>query len=196
MKRIGIYAGAFNPVHVGHIAFALQTLEKAELDAIYFLPERRPRHKPGVEHFGHRVAMLKRAVRPHPKLHVLELVDIHFTVKRTLPELQRRFPDAQLVFMFGSDIVPSLPTWPEADSLLKRSELIVGVRAESQKERTEQIIQKWPVQPRRLTVFKSYAADISSSQVREALQRRKYVRGLLTSVARYSDRHWLYISLA
>lgn len=42
MSRIGIYSGSFNPVHAGHIAFALQALESANLKTIYFLPERRP----------------------------------------------------------------------------------------------------------------------------------------------------------
>ena len=195
-KRIGVYAGAFNPVHAGHIAFALQALETSKLDAVYFLPERRPRHKPGVEHFGHRVAMLKRAARPHPKLGVMELVDVSFTVKRTLPELQKHFPGSQLVFLFGSDVVRNLPQWPEAETLLRAAELVVGTRAEDMQQLIERHIAAWPVQPKQLTVFKSYAADISSSQVRQALQRRKYVRGLLSSVARYSERHWLYISLA
>src|SRR5581483_3364510 len=89
MKRIGIYSGVFDPVHAGHIGFALQAVERAGLDKVYFLPERRPYHKQGVEHFGHRVAMLKRATRPHPALSVLELEDISFTVERTLPKLQK-----------------------------------------------------------------------------------------------------------
>ena len=45
MARIGIYAGTFDPVHAGHVAFALQSLEAAKLDRVYFLPERRPRGK-------------------------------------------------------------------------------------------------------------------------------------------------------
>src|SRR3982750_4185468 len=101
MARIGIYAGVFDPVHAGHIAFALQAGDKARLDKIYFLPERRPRHKQGVEHFGHRVAMLKRASKPHTKLDVLELEDISFNMERTLPRLQKKLKGEQLVFLFG-----------------------------------------------------------------------------------------------
>jgi cytidyltransferase-like protein len=61
-SRIGIYSGTFDPVHAGHMAFALQAMQEAKLDRLYFLPERRPRYKQGVEHFAHRVAMLERAI--------------------------------------------------------------------------------------------------------------------------------------
>src|SRR3982751_4027627 len=111
-SRIGIYAGTFDPVHAGHIAFALQAMERADLDSLCFLPERRARTKQGVEHFGHRVAMLRRATQPHPKFSVLELDDVSFTVERTLPALYKRFPQTQLIFLFGSDAVEQLPNWP------------------------------------------------------------------------------------
>src|SRR5262249_6224728 len=105
-SRIGIYAGTFDPVHSGHGAFALEAIEASRLDEIYFLPERQPRGKQQVEHFGHRTGMLERALKPHPRLKVMELVDANFSVRRTLPQLRRRFAGSELVFLFGSDIVP------------------------------------------------------------------------------------------
>jgi nicotinate-nucleotide adenylyltransferase len=196
VKRIGIYAGVFDPVHAGHIAFALQSISHAELDKVYFMPERRPRHKQGVEHFGHRVAMLKRASKPHNKLDVIELEDISFSMERTLPKLQKRFSGKQLVFLFGSDAAQQLPGWPKAGNLLKASELVVGVRKDSSPEHIRQDIQGWPLKPKKLYVFESYAADVSSHKIREALRARRYVSGLLASVARYANRNWLYISFS
>lgn len=193
-SRIGIYAGVFDPVHAGHVSFALQAIEKAKLDKVYFLPERRPRHKQGVEHFGHRVAMLKRASKPHGKLAVLELEDVSFSVERTLPRLKKRFGSSQLVFLFGSDAVQQLPTWPKAAGLLQASELVVGVRGGAMSEHIRQDIGSWPLKPKQLYVFESFAADVSSGKVREALRKRTHVRGLLASVAHYSNRNWLYIS--
>src|SRR5215469_15176515 len=102
-KRIGIYTGVFNPVHTGHIAFALQAMKVAKLDSVVFVPERNPRFKPEAEHFAHRVAMLKRAVRPHLSMAVLELVDRHFTVQRTWPQLESIFAGDTLVLLTGSD---------------------------------------------------------------------------------------------
>lgn len=195
MKRIGIYSGTFDPVHAGHISFALQALEQAGLDEIYFLPERRPRGKADVEHFGHRVAMLKRASRPHRHLHVLELEDISFTVATTLPRLQKRFAKDQLVFLVGSDVAQYLPQWPNSKQLLQQVELVVGVRAADSMTITQELIQKWHIQPLALTVFDSHAAHISSRKIREALRLRQHTPGLLKSVERYSNRNWLYVTL-
>ena len=195
-KRIGIIAGSFNPVHTGHITFALQAMEAALLDKIYFMPERRPRHKPGVEHFAHRVGMLNKALLPHPQFDVLEMVDISFSIERTLPRLQRQFPDCQLVFLFGSDTALEVPGWSEADRLFKNSEFVIGLRQQDSQGRVSEFISRRQHQPRATYVFDSFAPAISSREVREALYQRQPAPGLLSSVQRYSNRHWLYVSLA
>jgi nicotinate-nucleotide adenylyltransferase len=195
-RRVGIYAGSFDPVHSGHVTFALQALQAAELDKIYFLPERRPRAKQQVEHFAHRVAMLKRALKPHQQFAVLELVDVSFSVERTLPFLQKQFSGSQLVFLFGSDIMPSLAGWPHVDRLLTGFEIVIGLRDEDSRSMMHNIIEAWPSQPKAVTMFTSYAPRVSSDQVREALRKRQPAEGLLVSVERYSDRNWLYITLA
>lgn len=196
MARIGIYAGTFDPVHSGHITFALQALRAARLDKVYFLPERRPRAKEQVEHFGHRVAMIRRAIKPHPQFDILEMVDISFSVERTLPRLQKDFPKSQLVFLFGSDVITGLADWPQADNLLKNGELVIGLRSQNKREDIKKIIEGWQIQPSAVTIFDSFAPDVSSGKIRQALRLRKPANGLLKSVERYSDHHWLYVSLA
>jgi nicotinate-nucleotide adenylyltransferase len=194
-SRIGIYSGTFDPVHAGHMAFALQAMQEAKLDRLYFLPERRPRYKQGVEHFAHRVAMLERAISPHRNIGVLDYVDTNFTVERTLPKLEHQFSGSQLVFLLGSDTARQMPGWSHVERLLSCCELVVGSRNTEESSAIEEEIASWAEQPKALKVVASYAPDVSSSSVREALRRRQSVRGLLQSVARYSNRHWLYISL-
>ncbi len=196
IKRIGIFAGTFDPVHAGHVTFALQALQAGKLDKVYFLPERRPRNKRGVEHFGHRVAMLRRAAAPHPQFDVLELPDISFSVERTLPRIRRQFANDQLVFLWGSDAITLLPQWPHTDQLLEAAELVIGWRDSHDQVAVMQYINTWPVQPQALIAFASYAPEVSSGRIREALYRRRPAQGLLQSVQRYSDRHWLYVSVA
>ncbi len=196
MTRIGIYAGTFDPVHAGHVTFALQSLRAAKLDKVYFLPERRPRSKQQVEHFGHRVAMLNRAVKPYPEFEVLELVDISFSVERTLPKLRQLFPGAELVFLFGSDVIPSLANWPNAKELLKNNELVIGLRFKVNKSHLQAIVESWSTQPKLVTMFDSFAPEVSSGNVREALRLRRPTGGILKSVEQYSNHNWLYVSLA
>lgn len=196
MARIGIYPGSFDPVHVGHIAFALQAMESANLDEVYFLPERRPRHKQHVEHFAHRVAMLRQAIKPHPSFKVLELTDVSFSVDKTLTKLSTIFEDDEIVFLFGSDVIQSLPTWPNAERLLKSSGLVVGLRGNDKTGDVKAKISSWATPPISLRIIDVYAPDVSSLKVRQALRARVQTSGVLKSVERYSDHNWLYISLS
>lgn len=194
-KRIGIYAGVFNPVHAGHIAFALQSMKAAKLDGVVFVPERNPRFKPETEHFAHRVAMLKRAIRPHKNMAVLELVDRRFTVERTWPQLEAIFAGDTLVLLTGSDAALQIPEWSRASRMLSTCELVVGVRSNHELTSVAQRVMSWDVTPQRLHIFESYAADVSSGAVREALRERTEAKGLLRSVQQYATRNWLYVSL-
>jgi nicotinate-nucleotide adenylyltransferase len=192
--RVGIYAGSFDPVHAGHVAFALQAMEQANLDEVIFLPERRPRFKDGPEHFGHRIAMLKHATKPYRNIHVMEMVDKHFTVNRTLPQLQAVFGQAQLVFLVGSDVAEHMPDWVGFDRLMAISEIVVGVRQQRTTEVVQELIQHWPVQPRAMHVLRSHAAHISSSSIRAGMRGGTVPHGILESVRRYARRNWLYVS--
>lgn len=128
MKRIGIYSGTFDPVHTGHIAFALAACGGANLDKVIFVPEPSPRQKPHAASLDHRVAMLRSATKKHPRLGVAVLESPQFTVERTLPELKQLFPDAQLSLLMGSDTALSLAAWPDLEQLVNFVDVIVGLR--------------------------------------------------------------------
>lgn len=194
-RRIGIYAGSFDPVHAGHIGFALQAIQAAKLDEVVFMPERMPRHSPGVEHYAHRIAMLRSAIRPHPRLAVMEMVDRRHSVARTLPQLTALYPGDRLVFLLGSDAAAALPQWPYANQLLRQSELVVGVHGEKARTAIEREIADWETQPQKLTVIESFAPDVSSADIRKALRANRSAKGLLASVKRYAKRQWLYVSV-
>lgn len=194
MKRIGIYSGTFNPVHVGHISFALQAVDAAKLDKVYLMPERHNRLKKDVAHYGHRVAMVRQAIKPHRRLDLLETTDISFTVDRTLPRLNQQFNGSQLVFLVGSDSLKSMPKWSNIEKLLINSELVVGIR-EDDEIIIQNLVDALPVKPKKLIVVDSFAANVSSSKIREALRMSQEAEGILTSVRRYSNKNWLYISL-
>jgi nicotinate-nucleotide adenylyltransferase len=191
-KRIGIYSGSFDPIHLGHITFALQAFKLADLDELYFLPERQPINKNVQELFGHRVAMAKRAIKPYKKFKLLELDEKHFSVAKTLPKLQSRFKNDQLVFLFGSDIVASLAKWPDSAKLLESSELVIGVRDGDTQEKLLKLTNKW--QAMGVFYIDSYAPKVASTKIRLALNHSKKADGLLSSVSKYIRKNWLYIS--
>lgn len=192
-KRIGIYAGTFDPVHLGHITFALQSIRTARLDYVYFLPERQPINKSPQELFGHRVAMLNRAIRPYKKFSVLEFDDKHFTVKKTLPKLQEMFNKAELVFLFGSDVVGSIQSWPNYNKILNEAELVIAIRHSVSSQEIKQIGSH--LNAKNVYYINSFAPTVASSNIRLSLIKNNRPDGLLSSVARYIKMNWLYISI-
>jgi nicotinate-nucleotide adenylyltransferase len=191
--RIAFFSGTFDPIHLGHITFALETLHKYQLDEIYFMPERSPLNKIVDEHYAYRVGMIKEAIKPYPNLKLLDLNDKNFTVHKTLPKLINQFPKAELSFMFGSDKVPSMTKWPNFSTFLKRADLIIGLRNKDCKSDIEQYFIDYPKS--KLKYVESFAPNLSSSMIRDLLYNNVRPQGVLPSVFKYIRHHWLYVSI-
>ena len=193
MKRIGIFSGVFDPVHAGHISFALTAIERAKLDKVYLLVETKPRHKRGVSHMGHRVAMARLATGHYPKLGVLELPDQQFSVSKTLPRLKQRFANDELVLMIGSDVLMHMPEWPHVDQLLSQVELVVARRQNISTQEIRQLVQNLPLQTQKLHTILAPSPTVSSELIRAAVGRGK-ITDLLPSIRAYVADNWLYVS--
>lgn len=196
MSRVGIFAGSFDPVHDGHIEFALAAVRKAKLDKVYFLPEPVHRNKQGTSHLAHRLAMLKLAIKGKPKLAVLELPDKHFTVAKTLPRLNHKFANADLYLLAGSDVLQHLPDWPLIDTLLMRMNLIVSRRASNTEKEVKIRVSKLSAQTQQILTITSPRPNLSSWQIRQDILQGKKTAGLNPAVAEYIKYNWLYVSPA
>src|SRR5438046_2070169 len=128
MKRVGIYSGTFDPVHIGHVGFALQAIEAAQLDHVVFLPEQVPRGKVGVTDIAHRAAMLERTIAPYRQLSLRLLDDVpQFCVQGTLPALRQVFGSDELVLLLGSDVVKTFTDrWANLEDLFANMALAIG----------------------------------------------------------------------
>ena len=194
--RIGILAGTFDPVHEGHISFALQALEAAGLDKVVFVPEPLPRHKHDVTHVGHRIAMLKLALAGHAKLGVLELPDKRFTVAASLPRIIQKYPDAQLFMLIGTDVLAHISVWPHVKALLNKTGLIIAVRGEKDERHAFQLLASLPVEPAENHVFVSKFKQVAARNIRAAVKSGKTPEGMIEVAREYAQAHWLYDSVA
>ena len=195
-KRIGIFSGSFDPVHKGHVAFALASISVASLDMVYFAPETKPRRKPHVSHIAHRTAMLELAVRAHAQLATLDLPGKYFLPKSTMAHLRKRFPDDTLVLLLGADLYMHLVEysgqWPHVEYLLQQMELVVAERDGIARETIVAGASLLPIQPLALHVVPKVHTQISSSAIRDVLREGGHSAGLLPSVENYAKKHWLY----
>lgn len=128
-NRVGIFSGTFDPIHLGHIAFAVETLKVCRLDKIVFLPEEKPREKHGVTDISHRLELLKLATKDMKKFDVVTSDSKQFSVKDTLPELQNMFKGASFTLLIGSDVVKTFSyRWDNLGTLLNNVSLAIGMR--------------------------------------------------------------------
>ena len=195
MRRIGIFSGTFDPVHKGHISFALQAIEAAGLDEVVFVPEPRPRHKQDVTHHSHRIAMIELAIKAYPKVNLLQLPDKQFSVGTSLPRLIKKYPNAQLLMLIGTDVLGHISVWPNTRQLLKKVGLVIAVRGQKDERQAFQLLANLPVEPPESHVLVSNYKAISSRDIRDALKSGDKTDGVLSTGQAYAKKHWIYTSL-
>ena len=169
MKAVGIFAGTFDPVHLGHVGFAIEAANKVGLDKVVMLPEPEPRGKRCVATHSQRLEMLRLATHGTDKLEIMALDTPQFTIVETLPVLQARLPGAKLHFLMGSDIfLRSLPLWPNLDDLLRGSDLIIGCRAGDGTELIHQKVRELGLVSSKVMVVATEYGHVAGGKVRQA----------------------------
>lgn len=128
MKKIGILGGTFDPPHIGHLMIANEVGYKLNLDKVLFIPTKISPHKSrNITAAHHRLKMLELAVQHKPSFQVdtieLERDGISYSVD-TVNELLTRYPDTQLYFIIGADMVEYLPKWHKIDELMSKIKFV------------------------------------------------------------------------
>ena len=133
-KRIALYGGTFDPVHVSHIEIARKVSQLFEIEKVLFIPAQMAPHKIGrpVAKPIHRYAMLALATQNDPQLLIstfeLDAPDRRYTVD-TVAHFQRTLGDStELFFIMGADSWAEITTWREWERLLTMINHIVVTR--------------------------------------------------------------------
>src|SRR5262249_33883995 len=123
-RRIAIYGGSFDPVHLGHLEVARQVSRIFELNEVLFVPALHAPHKlsRAVTSHLHRYAMLILATQREPRASIstfeLEASDRRYTVD-TLAHFQASSAaDVEFFFIMGADSWAEITTWREWQRLL------------------------------------------------------------------------------
>lgn len=194
MKKIGIFSGTFDPVHLGHIAFAKEACQQAGLERVYFLVEPRPRRKQGVKALEHRVEMVNLAIANETKLGLIILKQARFNVAETLPVLQARFAGRGIYMLLGEDVLSHFAHWPQIEQLTQAVKFIIGIRKHDEAEVKQRIqtVEKVRAVSVRYNTFKFTHNDYSSTAIRHSIKQGKDPVGLDASVYNYIQTVSLY----
>src|SRR5688572_14521185 len=130
MKRIGLFGGSFDPVHIGHLLVAQAACEELSLDRLFFIPAAQSPFKPATEPAvaALRLRMLRLALAGKSNYEIDEQETqrggVSFTID-TVRDYGARFPGAELFYLIGADHVPTLPKWRDAEELARLVQFVV-----------------------------------------------------------------------
>jgi len=129
--RIGIFGGAFNPPHIGHVNAVKAAAERQNLEMLIVVPTGIPPHKPLPQCTpdpGIRLQMTKNAFSDVPNTIISELeiysLDNNYTID-TISAIQKEFPGADLHLLIGTDMYDTLDTWKDSKALIELVRIIV-----------------------------------------------------------------------
>jgi nicotinate-nucleotide adenylyltransferase len=154
---IGLYGGAFDPPHRGHVELARRAKEALGLDRLIVLVAAQPGHK-HVDTPAETRLRLAQAAFPEDEV----VLDEH---PRTIDTLRAHPEWDEAVFLIGADQFCDLPTWKEPDEVLRRVRIAVATRPGFRRERLQAVLAGLE-QPERVLFFDIEPTPVASSVLR------------------------------
>jgi nicotinate-nucleotide adenylyltransferase len=132
MQPIGLFGGAFDPIHYGHLRTAFELWQALKLTELRFMPTGNPPHRdPLMASADLRLRMVRAAVAGQPAFIVddreIRRSGISYSVD-TLTELRAEFPDRSLCLLLGMDAFLGLPNWHRWRELFDLAHVVVAHR--------------------------------------------------------------------
>lgn len=177
-KKIGLYFGTFNPIHVGHLTIANHMVEFSDLDEVWLVvtPHNPHKKKKTLLDDIHRLAMVRIAVEEYPKLKAsnieFDLPQPNYTVN-TLAYLEEKYPEAQFSLIMGEDNLKSLHKWKNYEVIVNRYDLYVYPRISEGNVENEFLAHG------NIHRVAAPIMEISSTFIRKAIKDRKNIRPML-----------------
>ena len=184
-KKIGIFGGTFDPVHMAHLHMAQCALEQGKLDKVIFLPNGTPPHKEnsGITNAEHRYNMLVLATEDNPCFEVsdyeLTKDGLCYTVD-TMRYFRSAYPEDRFVFILGADSLDYLDRWYDGENLIKENSFLVAVRDFRQGYDIQANIRKIEDMGGKIELIQMPPLDISATYIRETASQGYSVAYLTT----------------
>lgn len=193
MKKIGLFFGSFNPIHIGHLILANYILENSDLAELWFVvsPQNPFKEKKSLLNDHNRLDMVNLAITNYPKMRAsnveFSLPQPSYTVD-TLTYLKEKYPTYSFSLIMGEDNLAGLPKWKNAEYLINNYPILVYPRHFEGEKKDSEYIQHPNIQPIHAPVI-----EISATEIRQMIKAGKNVRPMLPpEVFEYLDRSSFY----
>lgn len=199
--RIGIFGGTFDPPHSGHKKYADEVKSKLSLDRLIVIPTATPPHKQkkSTTSSGDRLNMLKILFRENSDVQVSDMEIARggrsYTYE-TVTLLRQQYPDDELIFLIGSDMLFSFHTWKNPDVILEKVKICAVTRDGDINEKLlgDYAAEHFPEKKERFITCEFEPIELSSTEIRERIKNGRSVDGLVDrQVLKYIKEKELYL---
>ena len=175
-KKVGLFFGSFNPIHIGHLAIAEYMVEQTDLDKLWFVvsPQNPLKEKKSLLADHHRWGLVNLVIEDDARFRA---IDIEFKMPRpsytidTLTRLSEKYPDHEFVLIAGADNFENIHKWKNYEELLNQYSFYVYKRPNYK-------MGMYETHPR-IKIFDAPQMEISSSYIRKSIKEKKSVQYLL-----------------
>ena len=197
--NVGILGGTFDPVHIAHLLIAEEAMRRLRLGKVLFVPAGRPWMKRGrrITAAEHRVAMLRLALKAHPRFEIslaeVERPGPSYTVD-TLVFLRQDLDFGHRFFLIlGKDSLADLPRWHEPQRLAALCRFAAFPRRGCQEVDLGSLERAIPGVSKRILMLEGPVLEISATEIRQRVRLGKSIRYLVPEpVETYIREHRLY----
>jgi nicotinate-nucleotide adenylyltransferase len=188
VKKVGLYFGTFNPIHIGHLVIANHIVEFSDLDEVWFVvtPQSPFKTKKSLLDNHQRFQMVYEATIDYDKL---KPSDIEFNLPQpnytinTLAHLEEKYKNKYVFsLIMGEDNLKGFHKWKNYETILENYELYVYPRV------SEGFIDHQFINHLKVHKVDAPIMEISSTFIRKQHKAGKNIRPLLPEgVFKYMD---------
>lgn len=189
--RIALFGGSFDPPHSGHLNAAKEVLQQGLVEQVWFIPVKSHvfKQNSGMTEFRHRKKMVELAIEGMAGLKLTDLNENPVYTIDTITRAEKLFPKNSYFWLMGTNLVQEFSSWKQPKKILEHVKLILYPVPGSERESSPLFEESRPIR------VKGKAIDLSSTVVREKLQRNEPVQDLLPkTVLAYIKENNLYKS--
>ena len=148
-RKIILFGGTFDPIHLGHTAVAAFAAENIKAEKVIFVPAKRSPLKNLLPKAGDsdRFAMIALAIAGNEKFELSDCELKKSTPSYTLDtvrEFKKAYgEDVEIYWLVGADSVDDLPYWYKITELIDECNLCVMYRAGYEKPDFKKFTKQW-----------------------------------------------------
>ncbi|MEC5158579.1 nicotinate (nicotinamide) nucleotide adenylyltransferase [Chryseobacterium sp. MP_3.2] len=179
MKKIGLFFGSFNPIHIGHLILANYILENTDMEELWFVvsPQNPFKDKKSLLTDHNRLDMVQVALKNYPKMRAsnveFSLPKPSYTID-TLTYLHEKYPDFSFALIMGEDNLKSLGKWKNSETLIKNHQIIIYPRiSEAESDHSQYIKHE------HISMIDAPIIELSATKIRQMIKEGKNIRPMV-----------------